>query len=495
MSVLISLNSVILAAAILFLYASWSLYMKRRSFRHITSKIPTRYGIPFIGIAYEFLDLTKVYKNASRGFDKIKSLTACVWVANTPIVITIDPEVIKHVTTSPEFLNKARDLYAHFHNGVINGLIVNPVKKWKPDRKAITPFLSHNNILSFFPFFNDNAKNVLRKLTDLAGRGEEDVYGIIKAMGLQLSILTIMGIKIEEGTQKYNEIMNSFNILVHRMADNSVYSSVGLGFLTQTPTYNRTIKYLRELVRSLIKETLARQSDEDKFEEGRQTLIDLTLKVMRQGHFTANDVEIESFTMIAASYETSAIAVYSTIVMLAMHPEIQERAFQEVYSVYPDKVTSVEYDELKKLPYLDMVIAESLRLAPPIPYIGRQTVNETELWPGLTLPKEMQVIIPIYELHRRKELWGPEAARFNPDNFLPDNIAKRHPCSYMAFSKGPRNCIGFRYADVTLRVLLITLLRSLKFSTTFRYEDIVFMPRVTLSYEKEPLLSIELRDC
>ncbi|XP_017494707.1 PREDICTED: probable cytochrome P450 313a4, partial [Rhagoletis zephyria] len=193
------------------------------------------------------------------------------------------------------------------------------------------------------------------------------------------------------------------------------------------------------------------------------------------------------------SYETSATAVYSVLVMLAMHPEIQDRVFEEVRSVFPDEVSSVGYDDMKKFPYLDMVIAETLRLAPPIPCIGRQTLNETELRPGVRIPKEMQVVIPIYELHRRKEIWGPEADRFNPDNFLPENIAKRHPCAYMAFSKGPRNCIGFRYAEFTLRVLLITLLRSLKFSTTFKYHDIVFMPKVTLGYEVEPLLSIEVR--
>ncbi|XP_036340494.1 probable cytochrome P450 313a4 [Rhagoletis pomonella] len=308
-----------------------------------------------------------------------------------------------------------------------------------------------------------------------------------------MNILTIMGTKIDEGSENYKEVMNAFNILAHRTAQNSVYSSVGLGFLTLTPEYKKTLKYLRELVCDLIKKNPSLKAESDEYEDGKQALVNLAVKAMKQGLFTASDVEIESFTMIAASYETSAIVVYSALVLLAMHPEIQERAFEEVRSVFPDGITSVEYDDLKKFPYLDMVIAEALRLAPPIPYIGRQAINETELRPGVTIPKEMQVIIPIFELHRRKELWGPEAARFNPENFLPGNIAKRHPCAYMAFSKGPRNCIGVRYAEFTLHVLLITLLRSLKFSTTFKYDDIVFMPNVTLSYKVEPLLSIEVR--
>uniref|UniRef100_W8BQS0 Putative cytochrome P450 313a4 n=1 Tax=Ceratitis capitata TaxID=7213 RepID=W8BQS0_CERCA len=496
MTVLISMDTIILTAAVVFLAASWSLYQKRRSFQNITSKMPTQWGLPFIGIAYQFIHLNKVYRNVSRGFDEIKQLTGCVWVATTPYIVTVEPEVIKKITSSPDYLNKARDLYTHFHNGVINGIIVSPVQKWKLDRKAVSPFLGHNNLMSFFPLFNENAISVKNKLAGMAGRGEQDVYAVIKAFGLQLSILTIMGIKMEEGTKKYDETMNAFIVLVHHMAQNSIYSSVGLGFLANTPEYHRILKYLRKLVRSLIQENLAKQVESEEmnnFDEDNQSLINLTLKAMRQGQFTEKDVEIECFTMIAASYETSASAAFSCLVMLAMHPEIQERVFQEIRSVYPDGITSVEYEDLKKFSFLDRFIAEALRLAPPIPYIGRQTVKETELLPGLTLPKNMQIIIPIYELHRRKELWGPDADRFNPDNFLPENVAKRHPYSHMIFSKGARNCIGFRYADFSLRVLLINLIRSLKLSTSFKYEDIVHMPKVTLSYEVEPRIAIEVR--
>lgn len=155
MTVLISMDTIILTAAVVFLAASWSLYQKRRSFQNITSKMPTQWGLPFIGIAYQFIHLNsmycalnfcfcvlviicemstfdflitflEVYRNVSRGFDEIKQLTGCVWVATTPYIVTVEPEVIKKITSSPDYLNKARDLYTHFHNGVINGIIVSP---------------------------------------------------------------------------------------------------------------------------------------------------------------------------------------------------------------------------------------------------------------------------------------------------------------------------------------------------------------------------------
>lgn len=134
--------------------------------------------------------------------------------------------------------------------------------------------------------------------------------------------------------------------------------------------------------------------------------------------------------------------------MLATHPNIQERLYEETAEIVSTENTSIEYEHLKQISYMDLIIKETLRLMPSIPIIGREAVKDT-IVNGIYLPKGMQVMIPIFILHRRKDLWGPFADSFNPDNFLPESNGKRHPYAYIPFSKGSRNCIG-KYCSLFL---------------------------------------------
>lgn len=129
--------------------------------------------------------------------------------------------------------------------------------------------------------------------------------------------------------------------------------------------------------------------------------------------------------------------------MLAMHPECQEKVFEELALFFPSKDVDVTMDDLNKLLYLDMCIKESLRVFPTVPVIARKTTDSIEIR-GYKVPTGTSIGIDIFSLHRSKTYWGDDANQFKPERF---DTGKEltHPYCYMAFSHGSRNCIVRKY--------------------------------------------------
>lgn len=109
--------------------------------------------------------------------------------------------------------------------------------------------------------------------------------------------------------------------------------------------------------------------------------------------------------------------------------------------------------------YLGRVIKETMRLFPIAPLLIRQVNGDLDIGGGYTLPKGSTVFLAIWKLHRSADIWDDPLC-FNPDRFLPEQVAKRHPYAYIPFSAGPRNCIGLKYAMMSMKILLATLLRN-----------------------------------
>jgi len=158
-------------------------------------------------------------------------------------------------------------------------------------------------------------------------------------------------------------------------------------------------------------------------------------------------------TFLMAGHETTAQALTWTLYLLALFPEWQERVRQEAQSVVG--AGPIGREQVGKLPLIDGVFQEAMRLYPPAPTLIRKTLAPARL-AGIELAAGATVVIPIYVVHRHRRVWR-DPLRFDPSRFTPEARAKRHRCAYMPFSTGAT------FALAEGKTMLATLLAAARF--------------------------------
>jgi cytochrome P450 len=168
----------------------------------------------------------------------------------------------------------------------------------------------------------------------------------------------------------------------------------------------------------------------------------------------------EVVTMLNAGHDTVTDATVWTLVLLAQHPEIQERVREEVErTAGPSGPTAAT---LPSMDFLGRVFRETLRLYPPAWGFGRTALQPDTFGP-YTVPAGGLVIISPYVMHRSPRLWDrPEV--FDPDRFLPAASAARAKFAYVPFGSGPRMCIGANLAMMEAPLIVASLLRRFDIS-------------------------------
>jgi cytochrome P450 len=194
---------------------------------------------------------------------------------------------------------------------------------------------------------------------------------------------------------------------------------------------------------------------------------------------TDGQIRDEAITIFLAGHETTALALTWTWYLLSQHPEVERRVRQELREVLGNRRASMA--DWPRLKYTEMVLAESMRLYPPVWILGRRALAEYRC--GDFVIPERAILLTSQWVVNHDERWYPDPFVFNPDRWAPEARSARPKFSYFPFGGGPRICVGETFAWVEAALVLATLVRRWR-PRLVGGQEIVPRPSITLRPKK-----------
>ncbi|RZC33673.1 p450 domain containing protein, partial [Asbolus verrucosus] len=323
--------------------------------------------------------VSEIFETGLRIVEKYKPLFK-FWFGTKFTVVVTHPEDVKIILNS--CLEKDRD-YKFTIPALGCGLVTLPVWEWKQHRKIIGLTFNKQVLNSFVEIFASYSHILVEKLEEILGKGCVDVYPILSQCTLDMICNTTMGTNVNAMNDKSQYIIESKKRAKYQMED--LYDGI---------TKKKALL---------------------------DHLIDLTYK---EANWSDKETIEETKTIIITGSETTASAVCYLLIVMGMHQDIQDLVLEEIDSITGSSGKDIAVEDLTKMTYLDRVIKETLRL-----------------FPNHILPEGSAIAIPIFFIHEDPDFWT-DPLTFDPDRFLPEEVAKRHPYTFLPFSGGPRNCLG-----------------------------------------------------
>ncbi|GMK57994.1 hypothetical protein CspeluHIS016_0500260 [Cutaneotrichosporon spelunceum] len=423
-----------------------------------------------------------------------------------------DPLAIAHVAQHTYDYQKSSQTVYALELVLGRSLLTVEGDEHKRQRKILGPAFGLPAIKSMQSIFMEKGWELQRKLSSLLESDEDNFapaptapedkvpgtkkVDVIRYMGeMTLDVIGLAGFDYDFGALagRSTDLADAFRALLKagsspgimailaavipffRIFPNKLTHAVGAAKSETDRVARDIVKQKKELVAAELK------TDDRSETRGR----DLISRVVRanmdpdlrpEQRLTDDEVVAQVVTFMVAGHETTATALTWLIPRLADNQDVQKKLRDEVRAFPHDNPS---FDELNALPYLDKVIHEGLRIDPPVPggirvaskdYViplGEPILGrDGKMMSSIEVPAGTDIFIPVLNVNRAKEIWGPDALEFNPDRHGdPKKPLKNVSGVYgnlLTFFSGARNCIGYRLTLAEMKAAVFCIFRELE---------------------------------
>ncbi|KAK3092601.1 hypothetical protein FSP39_004856 [Pinctada imbricata] len=381
-------------------------------------------------------------------------------ILHQTVLVTADNEAIQDLIVSgnhpksPRLYEKTQSIFGMRFLG--NGLVTDlNEKRWARKRSLMNQAFSRKYLAGLLNDFNEGADSMVQKACKLAEENRK--FRVLDLMSQ--TTLDVLG-KVAFG-KDLNSLQDDKSPLTK-----AVYTTLGAfslqnkdPFARINPFYWKTrqeafdaIKLLRSKGSEWIQE---RREAMQRNEATPSDILNHIVNLLDENE----DIEFEDIvddfcTFYLAGMETTATLCSFFIMCVEQHPNVKQKLLHEIDSVLGSK-PFIDQEDLGKMPYLGMVIKETLRLYPPAPNTIRSNEKDHKVG-GYIVPAGSDIFLSTYVSSRLPENIK-DPLEFRPERFDSKSEDRPPVYSYFPFSMGPRNCIGQTFAKIEARIMLSKL--------------------------------------
>jgi cytochrome P450 len=407
-------------------------------------------------------DLLDFLLNTAREYGPLASLR----VGPKRVFLASRPDLIEQV-----LVRDAKHYVKHFGARAFkpvlgNGLVTSEGAYWQRQRKLVQPAFLKSRVHSYAPVMAELTEEMLKSWVP----GESVRINFeFETLTSKIALKALFDLDDDADRKHFSDTLRfAFDVMTARLR-----RVVKIPLWVPTPENLRLKRAIAELDRT-VQGFIA--SGRSRGMAGNDLLSRLVFARRADGsQMSDRELRDEAMTLYLASHETTALTLTWSWYLLSQHKRVEDKLVSEWQSVLAGKIPSA--DDVPRIPYTSAVIAESMRLFPPVYVVGREATTDLELG-GYRVKRGYTVLMSQWVNHRDPEYF-PDPEEFRPERWDND-FAKQIPrFAYYPFGGGQRICVGNSFALMEAAIILAAVGQRYRF--TLDPEAVIgIKPQITL---------------
>jgi cytochrome P450 len=384
----------------------------------------------------------------------------CLTVGGKNIFLVTYPPYVKRILETNASNYKPSSSYEELEELIGKGLVTTDGEIWKRHRRIAQPAFRKSNLFSFIPSSVESIRETLNGWGYSPDRcNVVDINREMRCLMMNITRKSLFGSDMPLDIASFNYAFDTAHTyIMHRIESKFP--------LVRSMLFERSFRRCKLTLESAISGIIAECKGRNSASNNLISSLAGTVDSETEQYLTDAELLDEALTIFLASYETTASSLTWLFYLLSQNPAAREKVEWEVAENLRGNLPTP--DSVFRLPYVLMVIKESLRLFPPVWAFSRQAIEDDELGP-YHIPKGSKIAISPYCMHRRTDYWdSPES--FCPERFGSEHYGARRAGAFCPFGAGPRQCLGQNFAMIIMQLVLMMVVQKYRLDPVKGYK-------------------------